>query len=144
MADIDHFKTFNDTCGHLTGDQVLRLVAMSVKQNVKGQDIAARYGGEEFVIALPNTALRSAAHRRRPHPPRGHDQGIDEALDRREARPRDHLARRRTLHTGDNAAAPDRARRQPASMPPSATAATASSAKNDPESRQRPQPSRVA
>ncbi len=33
---------------------------MSVKQNVKGQDIAARYGGEEFVIALPNTALRSA------------------------------------------------------------------------------------
>lgn len=60
MCDIDNFKKFNDTYGHLTGDQVLRLVAMSVKQNVKGQDVAARYGGEEFVVALPNTALQSA------------------------------------------------------------------------------------
>ena len=60
MTDIDHFKKFNDTYGHLTGDQVLRLVAMSVKQNVKGQDIAARYGGEEFAVVLPNTVLRSA------------------------------------------------------------------------------------
>ena len=60
MTDIDHFKSFNDSFGHLTGDQVLRLVAMSVKQNVKGQDIASRYGGEEFAIVLPNTVLRSA------------------------------------------------------------------------------------
>jgi len=60
LADIDHFKAFNDTYGHLTGDQVLRLVAMALKQNVKGQDIAARYGGEEFAIILPNTTLRSA------------------------------------------------------------------------------------
>jgi diguanylate cyclase len=60
MTDIDHFKHFNDSFGHLTGDQVLRLVAMSVKQNVKGQDTAARYGGEEFAIVLPNTVLRSA------------------------------------------------------------------------------------
>jgi diguanylate cyclase len=60
MADIDHFKSFNDKYGHLIGDQVLRLVALSMKQNVKGQDIAARYGGEEFVIALPNTSLQSA------------------------------------------------------------------------------------
>jgi diguanylate cyclase len=60
MTDVDHFKKFNDSYGHLTGDQVLRLVAMSVKQNVKGQDIAARYGGEEFVVVLPNTILRSA------------------------------------------------------------------------------------
>ncbi len=60
MADVDYFKLFNDRFGHLTGDQVLRLVAISMKQNVKGQDIAARYGGEEFVIALPNTVLRSA------------------------------------------------------------------------------------
>jgi diguanylate cyclase len=60
ITDIDHFKAFNDNFGHLTGDQVLRLVAMSVKQNVKGQDTAARYGGEEFAIVLPNTVLRSA------------------------------------------------------------------------------------
>ena len=60
MTDIDHFKAFNDNFGHLTGDQVLRLVAMSVKANVKGQDTAARYGGEEFAIILPNTVLRSA------------------------------------------------------------------------------------
>ena len=60
MTDIDHFKKFNDSFGHLTGDQVLRLVATSVKQNVKGQDTAARYGGEEFAIILPNTVLRSA------------------------------------------------------------------------------------
>ncbi len=60
MTDVDHFKSFNDRYGHLTGDQVLRLVALSVKQNVKGQDIAARYGGEEFAVALPNTVLRSA------------------------------------------------------------------------------------
>jgi len=60
MADIDYFKTFNDRFGHLTGDHVLRLVALSVKQNVKSQDIAARYGGEEFAVILPNTALRSA------------------------------------------------------------------------------------
>lgn len=61
LTDIDYFKSFNDTYGHLTGDQVLRLVAMSVKQNVKGQDIAARYGGEEFAVVLPSTALRQAA-----------------------------------------------------------------------------------
>ena len=60
MTDIDHFKSFNDSFGHLTGDQVLRLVATSVKNNVKGQDTAARYGGEEFVVILPNTVLRAA------------------------------------------------------------------------------------
>ncbi len=60
LTDIDHFKRFNDCYGHLTGDQVLRLVATAVKQNVKGQDIAARYGGEEFAVVLPNTILHSA------------------------------------------------------------------------------------
>jgi diguanylate cyclase len=60
LTDIDHFKAFNDTYGHLTGDQVLRLVAQAVKQNVKGQDIAARYSGEEFVIILPKTPLQQA------------------------------------------------------------------------------------
>jgi diguanylate cyclase len=60
LTDIDHFKTFNDNFGHLTGDQVLRLVAMSVKHNVKGEDTTARYGGEEFAVILPNTILRAA------------------------------------------------------------------------------------
>ena len=95
MADIDHFKSFNDRFGHLTGDQVLRLVALSVKQNVKNQDVAARYGGEEFVIALPNTPLRLGNGDRRPYPPRGHDQRADETIERRTARPRDDLDRRR-------------------------------------------------
>ena len=60
MFDIDHFKSFNDSYGHLTGDQVLRLVGQSLKQLMKGQDITARYGGEEFAVVLPNTALRHA------------------------------------------------------------------------------------
>jgi diguanylate cyclase len=60
MMDVDRFKAFNDTYGHLTGDQVLRLAAMCVRQNVKGQDVAARYGGEEFAVILPRTGLRQA------------------------------------------------------------------------------------
>jgi diguanylate cyclase len=61
MCDIDHFKRFNDTWGHQTGDQVLRLVANCLSENVKGRDTAARYGGEEFVVILRQTALDGAA-----------------------------------------------------------------------------------
>ncbi len=60
MCDIDHFKKFNDTWGHQTGDQVLRLVANCLSENVKGRDTAARYGGEEFVVILRQTALGDA------------------------------------------------------------------------------------
>jgi diguanylate cyclase len=60
LLDIDHFKRFNDTWGHQTGDQVLRLVAMTLKSNIKGKDIAARYGGEEFAAILPETDLEGA------------------------------------------------------------------------------------
>ncbi len=60
IVDIDHFKSFNDTYGHQTGDQVLRLVAMTLKSNIKGKDLAARYGGEEFVAVLPSTDLAGA------------------------------------------------------------------------------------
>lgn len=60
FADVDHFKKFNDTWGHQTGDQVLRLVAEVMNKNIKGQDVLARYGGEEFAIILPNTGLDNA------------------------------------------------------------------------------------
>ena len=60
FADVDHFKNFNDTWGHQTGDQVLRLVAEVMNANIKGQDILARYGGEEFTIILPDTSLKNA------------------------------------------------------------------------------------
>lgn len=60
MVDIDHFKRFNDTWGHQTGDQVLRLVAGCISENIKGRDTAARYGGEEFAIILRYTKIDNA------------------------------------------------------------------------------------
>ena len=60
MMDIDHFKAFNDDYGHQVGDQVLRLVAKTLTDGVKGRDVAARYGGEEFVIILPETNIEAA------------------------------------------------------------------------------------
>jgi diguanylate cyclase len=61
MVDIDHFKKFNDTHGHLVGDQVLKLVGRTMTENLKGRDVICRYGGEEFVVLLPNTRLADAA-----------------------------------------------------------------------------------
>jgi len=60
MCDIDHFKKFNDSWGHQTGDQVLRLVAACLSDNVKGRDTAARYGGEEFAVLLRGSGLDAA------------------------------------------------------------------------------------
>lgn len=60
MIDIDFFKQFNDTHGHMLGDQVLKLVARTISDSIKGQDTAARYGGEEFAIILPDTRLKDA------------------------------------------------------------------------------------
>jgi len=60
MLDIDHFKNFNDSFGHLMGDSVLGLVGVTLKQSVKGRDFAARYGGEEFAVILGDTTLRNA------------------------------------------------------------------------------------
>ena len=57
ILDIDHFKSFNDNYGHQVGDQVLRLVAKTLTDGVKGRDMAARYGGEEFALILPDTNL---------------------------------------------------------------------------------------
>lgn len=55
IIDIDFFKKFNDTYGHQVGDAVLRLVASTLKRNVRSTDIVCRYGGEEMSIILPNT-----------------------------------------------------------------------------------------
>lgn len=60
MTDIDHFKKFNDTYGHQTGDAVLREVAKIVRKSVRETDIAARYGGEEFCVILPETEPEGA------------------------------------------------------------------------------------
>jgi diguanylate cyclase len=60
VGDIDHFKKFNDSFGHQIGDQVLKLVARALHDNVKGGDLAARYGGEEFALILPATGTDPA------------------------------------------------------------------------------------
>ncbi len=55
IFDIDHFKKYNDTHGHVAGDECLKLTAQILRDAVRDDDVAARYGGEEFVVILPNT-----------------------------------------------------------------------------------------
>jgi diguanylate cyclase len=57
ILDVDHFKKFNDNYGHLIGDEVLKIVAKTMTDSVKGMDTVARYGGEEFAIILPKTPV---------------------------------------------------------------------------------------
>jgi diguanylate cyclase (GGDEF)-like protein len=63
LADIDHFKRFNDTWGHEAGDLVLRRVADVIRENVRGSDIGCRFGGEELALILPETTLEVAVER---------------------------------------------------------------------------------
>jgi two-component system cell cycle response regulator len=60
IADLDHFKSINDTHGHAAGDEVLRQVAGCLAQTVRTSDLLARYGGEEFVVIAPDCELEPA------------------------------------------------------------------------------------
>ena len=61
MADIDHFKFINDTCGHQAGDEILRRVAAVFLKQCRDPDFPTRYGGEEFAVLLPSTGIEGAA-----------------------------------------------------------------------------------
>lgn len=63
LADLDHFKTINDTHGHLVGDQVMREVARRLLLSVRSYDFVGRYGGEEFLVVLNNCRPESALGR---------------------------------------------------------------------------------
>jgi diguanylate cyclase (GGDEF)-like protein len=56
MLDVDHFKQYNDSYGHLVGDEVLTSLTGAMKQHIKSTDAVGRWGGEEFVISLPNAS----------------------------------------------------------------------------------------
>jgi two-component system, cell cycle response regulator len=60
MLDIDHFKSVNDTYGHLQGDIVLQRVATQLQKELRNYDCAARYGGEEFISILPDSSMKEA------------------------------------------------------------------------------------
>lgn len=63
LLDIDLFKKFNDTYGHLFGDVVLKSVAQTIKNSLRGKEMIARFGGEEFIIIFPNTTTKEAFER---------------------------------------------------------------------------------
>ncbi|MDH2433527.1 diguanylate cyclase [Pokkaliibacter sp. MBI-7] len=61
VADLDHFKTINDQYGHLAGDKVLKVIAKTLRSQLRREDMLARIGGEEFVFLLPGLSVANAA-----------------------------------------------------------------------------------
>ncbi len=60
LADVDHFKKYNDTYGHLAGDDLLRLIAQTIQSKLRSSDRLYRYGGEEFVVVFPEQSVPEA------------------------------------------------------------------------------------
>jgi diguanylate cyclase (GGDEF)-like protein len=60
MMDVDDFKSYNDSFGHATGDQLLSIMGAVILQTIRAVDVAFRYGGEEFIVILPETRLEKA------------------------------------------------------------------------------------
>lgn len=58
MLDLDHFKKFNDMCGHQAGDMALKLAAQTIRSHCRVEDCVGRYGGEEFCLVMPATSLK--------------------------------------------------------------------------------------
>ncbi len=86
ILDVDHFKHYNDTNGHLEGDEVLKEVGRLLKRSIREDDVAARYGGEEFVVIYPgagkDVAERLAESLRRAVESHGFSNGTSQPLGR--------------------------------------------------------------
>jgi diguanylate cyclase (GGDEF)-like protein len=83
MADIDHFKEFNDRCGHAMGDEILAAFARMLFRSCRFEDTVARYGGEEFLALLPGTPLvpaRAIAERLRENTEKLSIAGLEEGI----------------------------------------------------------------
>jgi diguanylate cyclase (GGDEF)-like protein len=63
LLDVDHFKRFNDSFGHVAGDRALQTLAQTLKTSMRQSDLVSRYGGEEFAVILPETGLEEAARK---------------------------------------------------------------------------------
>ncbi|NBQ69334.1 MAG: diguanylate cyclase [Nitrosomonadaceae bacterium] len=83
MIDVDHFKTLNDSLGHVAGDEIIAGIAKKISQSIRNVDFAARFGGDEFIIILADTAISEAlktAERIRAHAASVHCGTINKTL----------------------------------------------------------------
>jgi diguanylate cyclase (GGDEF)-like protein len=63
IFDLDYFKDVNDSYGHLAGDEVLRVMAIKIREIIRSYDVFGRYGGEEFVVLMDSANLEAATER---------------------------------------------------------------------------------